>query len=340
MENSHFIREKKEKAFASLFSGKKCIFITTKNISYIRNTQEIKLIGSSASSLEIIGSDQKSYAKRLLSVYSKILFTNFRKYDIVFVGFSPQLILPVFSFKFRNNTVYEDFFISMHDTLVSDRKKVSSSSGLAKLLKKLDEITLRKAALIIADTEAHRKYFIEDLSAAPEKTSVLYLEADKKIYYPREKQEDTKFHVLYFGSILPLQGVDVVLKALSLLKENQQIEFEIIGPVNADNQVISDNIKYYSWLSQDELAAHIAESDLCLAGHFNPDIEKANRTIPGKAYIYEAMGKKMVLGDTEANHELFSQADPNIVYTERGNARQLAQVILSEYKKWHIADKL
>lgn len=36
------------------------------------------------------------------------------------------------------------------------------------------------------------------------------------------------------------------------------------------------------WLSQQELADEIAGADLCLAGHFNADIDKAKRTIPGR----------------------------------------------------------
>lgn len=48
-------------------------------------------------------------------------------------------------------------------------------------------------------------------------------------------------------------------------------------------------------------------SDLCLAGHFNADIDKAKRTIPGKAFIYEVMGKTMILGESPANREYFTE---------------------------------
>ena len=69
-------------------------------------------------------------------------------------------------------------------------------------------------------------------------------------------------------------------------------------------------------------------SDLCLAGHFNKDINKAKRTIPGKAYTYEAMNKKMILGDNEATHELYEEGDGTHYFVEMGNAEKLAEKII------------
>ena len=84
-------------------------------------------------------------------------------------------------------------------------------------------------------------------------------------------------------------------------------------------------MEYIDWLSQEELAEHIANADLCLAGHFNGEIDKAKRTIPGKAYIYEAMGKKMVLGDNEANRELEKMRTH--VMVQQGDSVALAKKI-------------
>ena len=65
---------------------------------------------------------------------------------------------------------------------------------------------------------------------------------------------------------------------------------------------------------------------MCLAGHFSADIDKAWRTIPGKAYIYEMMGKKMILGDGAANHELF-ESDEKHSFVERGSSMALANEV-------------
>ena len=108
----------------------------------------------------------------------------------------------------------------MYDTLCFDRKKFSPDSFAGKRLLNIDKKTLRQADKIICDTKAHGNYFAQELGAHPEKLQVLYLEADKSIYYPRhgEKPQEArgKFTVLYFGSVLPLQGIEVVLEAMNL----------------------------------------------------------------------------------------------------------------------------
>ena len=71
----------------------------------------------------------------------------------------------------------------------------------------------------------------------------------------------------------------------------------------------------------------ISKSSVCLAGHFNPGIDKANRTIPGKAFIYEALGKPMVLGDTVANHEVFKE-DSRHKFVPRGDVQSIVQAVI------------
>ena len=314
-------------------AGKKVLFVTTKNLDYLRNTQEIRLLQQAGASVTVIGTREKSYPVRLLKVFFRLLFTSCKQYDAVFVGFAPQLVLPFFGWKMKKPRLYIDFFISMYDTLCFDRKKFSPTSFVGKRLLSLDRNTLKKADIILCDTLAHGQYFVEDLGAQPDKLQVLYLEADKSIYYPRhsEKPQEAKgkFTVLYFGSVLPLQGIDVVLDAMNRLKNDPRFCFYFIGPIGSDQPMPQgENLHYIHWLSQEELARHIDFADLCLAGHFNGLIEKAKRTIPGKAYIYQAMGKPMILGDNPANHELYSEKENGIYFVEMGSGEKLAEKIM------------
>ena len=308
-------------------TGKKVLFISTKNLDYLRNTQEIALLQAHAAQVTVIASPDQSYPKRLLKVYLSLLKTRMKDYDLSFVGFAPQLVLP-FSRRLRKKPVIEDFFISLYDTLVQDRKKFRPGSLPARLLKKLDQKTLSLGDRVITDTRAHADYFVQFLGCDPEKTEVLYLEADTEIYrpMPAKKKAGSPFHVLYFGSILPLQGVEVVLEAVRLFRDDPSFTFEIIGPLKNGAAPEQDNLTCIPWLSQQDLAEHIAASDLCLAGHFSASIDKAKRTIPGKAYIYRAMEKPMILGDTPANHELFTE-DKQTFFTPTGDAVSLAAAI-------------
>lgn len=314
--------------------GKKVLFITTKQLDYIRNSQEITILRESADSVTVIGSNHKKYLFRLVKVFSSLLVCRMRKYDTVFIGFAPQLVLPFFYWKMKRQHIVIDFFISLYDTMVMDRKRFKSESFFARILHYFDRITIAHADEIIADTQAHGNYFIREFNADREKIHVLYLEADQKIYYPRAmekpQQLTNKYVVLYFGSILPLQGVDTIMEAITLCQSESDIHFIVIGPVPEQSRKNIKNTEFIDYLPQTRLAEEIAKADLCLAGHFNASIEKASRTIPGKAYIYEAMNKEMILGENPANHELFME-DSKHHFVPMGNPKALADKIKSLY---------
>lgn len=318
--------------------GKRVLFVTTKELDYIRNVQEIALIARHARSHKVIGSASRWYPVRLVSVWSRLLLARMSAFDTVFVGFAPQLVLPIFGAKFKKAVVVEDLFISFYDTLCCDRKKISPTGWAGRLLHRLDSAVLGSADAVVCDTRAHGRYFAEEFHVTPEKLSVLYLEADTSVYHPMEAVRPAhlqdKFIVLYFGSILPLQGIDVVLGAMEALRDCKELYFYCIGPLSGrcskGAQPISDNIQYIRWLPQAELASYIAQADLCLAGHFNASVEKAKRTIPGKAVIYQAMKKPMILGDAPAAHELFSE-DEDVLFVRMGDPRALADAIWSAY---------
>ena len=128
---------------------------------------------------------------------------------------------------------------------------------------------------------------------------------------------------------MPLQGVDVILKSAKLLEKNDEIKFYIIG--NIRNLKIDKkdypNINFISWTSDEMIAKYINSADLCLAGHFSKEIERANREISGKAFTYRVMGKKMILGRSEANQEIFEENNEDVFYVERGNPNDLAKKI-------------
>lgn len=331
MEQNNYIHQ--------ILNNKKVLFITTKNLDYLRNTQEIDIIKESTEHLDILGYKDKSYFKRLVKIYCKLMklvFTN--DYDVIFIGFAPQLVLPFLKSLKNRSYIITDFFISCYDTLVFDRKKFRDKTFISRKIFNIDKATLLQSNHIICDTKAHQQYFADTFGMDKSNSTVLYLKADTTIYFPhqveRPEKLKNKFIVLYFGSILPLQGVDIVLKSAKLLENQDDIFFYIIGPLTDEQKKEYSELKnteFIHWLSQDKLSDKIAEADLCLAGHFSNTIDKAKRTIPGKAYIYDAMKKPMILGDSPANHELYKPSN-DIYFVEMGNHTALSELILSIYR--------
>lgn len=316
--------------FIEALQGKRVLFITTKNIDYIRNVQEIKMLEQEAASLTTIYSNKKKYVGRIIEIWMQMLKVKKKDFDVIFIGFAPQLVFPFYG-KFADKPTVIDFFISVYDTLINDRKMFSQRSIVAKCSHLLDKYVIKRADYIITDTQADAAYFMKEFQGQETKFETLYLEADSSIYYKREQRKSKllqdKYVVLYFGSILPLQGVETVLEAIAMLCSRSDIYFQIIGPIpDAYRKPMQENVEYIDWLSQEELAEYIGNADLCLAGHFSKEIDKARRTVPGKAYIYEAMGKSMVLGDNTANRELFEEDDRH-VFVEMGNSRVIVEAV-------------
>lgn len=310
--------------------NQRILYIATKNSDYLRLTQELRILRENGNQVTEIVSPSKSYPKRMLYVFRKLLGVKMNNYDMSFVSFAPQLVMPFFGRKLRKKPVVTDFFISMYDTLCCDRKKFRPGSLMGRLLHRIDKKTLSMSDKAICDTNAHGEYFCQEFDFPQSKMTTLYLEADSSIYYPRETAENKNFTVLYFGSVLPLQGVSVILDAIGLLEKEQGIRFVFIGPLGKDNVRKGEQItEYIPWLTQEQLAEKIAQADLCLAGHFSDDIMKAKRTIPGKAYIYRAMNRPMILGDNKATHELYSEEQEGIYFVKMGDPRALADLILS-----------
>lgn len=322
--------------------GKKVLYVATKNSDYIRTSQEIEIVNELGKNVKIIAFSDKSYLTRILKVYAKLFTTNVEQYDVIMIGFMAQMVIPIFMWKFRGKCVITDFFISIYDTLVFDRKKIKDKSLVAKVCKWIDKLTIKKSTFILADTKTHGQYFVQELGAKADNIYVCYLKADSHIYYPRmvEKPEEyqDKYIVLYFGSILPVQGVDIVMETIRNMEAISDIHFIIIGPIGEKvEKANTDNVTYINWLPQEKLAEYIAFSDLCLAGHFSSTVNKAKRTIPGKAYIYQAMGKKMILGDSPANKELFRE-NQEILFVKMGCSKELQKKILAEVSKWREND--
>ncbi len=313
-------------------NGKRVLFITPSDADYIRNRQEINILRNSAQHLDIIApADMHGVSPtgimRILSINLKVVAANVKNYDVIFIGGIPQLIAPVIQFRFRKKVLIIDFFISLYDTLVHDRRMLSPRNPLSRVLKMLDRNALACADHVIVDTREHAAYFSRTFGVDSDKMTVVYLEADKQIYYPRNVERPVelrgKFVVFFFGAMNPLQGVEIILESARILKEHGNIVFILVGPCekigNLDLYSKLKNVRFAArWLPQTKIADYIAMSDVCLAGHFNAAVKKGARVIPGKAYSYLAMDKPVIFGDNPANRELFTVREKERALRENG----------------------
>ncbi|MEE8186005.1 MAG: hypothetical protein V3T96_06395, partial [Thermodesulfobacteriota bacterium] len=228
---------------------------------------------------------------RLLRTYISLIYRFIRSpdYDIIIVGYTGQfdIFLARILNLFKKKPVILDAFISIYDTIVMDRSLVSPGSIRATLLWWLDRTACRVADLILLDTSEHINYFVKEFGLPREKFLRLFVGGDEvankagimnkelgiRIQETKnKKQKDGTFNVLYFGTYIPLHGVEYIIKAAKRLEDEEDICFTLIGTgqlLEDTKRLASDlSCKYIEfidrWVSSTELVSYISKSDVCL----------------------------------------------------------------------------
>ncbi len=215
------------------------------------------------------------------------------------------LCLSLLPRAWRPACVMADCFISLYDTAITDRKLFSPDSWLARLLKSLESRAYRVADRVIVDTELNARYFIETFGLDSSKLMALPLSIDENHFRPAPYQPAANTcTVLFIGTFVPLQGVDVIASALMMLESRRDLRFRLIGTgqtaktvADIFNNQCPANVEWITrWMQSEELAREIREADICL-GIFDAG-PKAQRVWPLKNYAYMAVGRAMITADT------------------------------------------
>jgi glycosyltransferase involved in cell wall biosynthesis len=259
-------------------------------------------------------------------------------YDYLFVAEMNHKNMPIAYLlsKIYKKPLIFDPFISRFDSNVNDRERVQKISIGAVICFLLDKLSLKMADLILADTRQHVNYFRDTFKVPQEKIKLLYVGADDLIFdrrrYEPVSTEGRRFSVCFYGTFIPLQGVEYIIKAACLLRK-EDIQFVIIGrgqtyPV-IDEMIKNlklSNVKTVSPMPVDDLPYYIMKSDILL-GIFG-NTAKTRRVIPNKIFQSMAMAKPVVTGDTPAVREILTDSE-NVLLCKCADEDSLAKAIVA-----------
>ena len=223
----------------------------------------------------------------------------------------------------KRRPVLFDVFISLHDTAIDDRGLAPQGSLMARLSKMIDKVALRLSDRVIADCATHASFLAEISETHIDKFGVLYLGADEQVFSPAESRVETG-RILFIGTFVPLQGVEVIVRAASLLQD-RPFHFRMVGSGQTEPEMrtLADelqltNIEFVGRLPQTELAGEMGKSELCL-GVFSSS-PKANRVVPHKVYEAIACARPVVTGRTSAVSEVFTPEEVVMVPVDSPDA--------------------
>lgn len=253
-------------------------------------------------------------------------------YDVLIVGF--QGIQAVILAKLiTRKTIIFDAFASIYDSMILDRQNFKPKSFVAKYFWWLDKISMSLADVILFDTNENIDFAVKEFRIKKNKFKRIFVGASTDIFYPVEKKErDKNFKVLFYGSFLPLHGIEYIVRAAKLLEKEADVVFEIVGwgqerekIVTLFNSLGTNNVFFAGGVDRELLRGKIVEADVCLGIFGNTD--KAKRVIPNKVYECLAVGKPIITADTPAIRELFEDGD--LIFASSADHTSLAKAIMS-----------
>ena len=124
-------------------------------------------------------------AARLALAEARLLLgSRHARFDALIVGYPGHFDLPAARRIARGRPVIFNPLVSLHETLVEDRGRFAAGSVQARFLRRIDRIALRRADLVVADTEQNARHLAE-LGALPgERLAVCFVGAEERLFRP------------------------------------------------------------------------------------------------------------------------------------------------------------
>lgn len=223
---------------------------------------------------------------------------------------------------------------SPYDELVNDRKKVKPSSFTAKFFFMFEKMVCRFSDLITKESEAEINYYTKQIGVSKKKFRVLFMSADEsKLPVLPPKKPQKIFQVLYWGTFIPLHGVEVIIEAAKILSHQQDIVFKFCGEGQTKSAMedLADkyqlkNVQFLGFVDHEKLLENIKESDVCL-GLFGKS-EKANIVVTNKVYQILCSQKPLLTMNSEVIKEIGLENGKNCILVPKQNPQKLAEAIL------------
>ncbi len=263
------------------------------------------------------------------------------KPDVYVLGFRGHEIFWIIRLIAIGKPLIFDEFMSPSDALLSEGKGGFLGRLAGIVLYPFEWLCLHFSARCLTDTVLHRQFIADRFAVSESKTDVVYVGAvPSDIGNAGQRVDDDKpLSVLFYGTFLPLHGMDVLLHACKLL-EGKPIEFRIIGGTGKAlarfQSLLSDlnpgNVVHDAWVDFEDLQSTvIPNADLCLGGPFG-GTPQARRVITGKAFQFLEQSKPTVIGKVDEPVAFVDRR--NCLLVEQGSPESLAAAF-----EWALANR-
>lgn len=238
-----------------------------------------------------------------------------------------------------------DAMLSAYETQVEDRQYHLPGSKRATTCRWEDIYVGQSASLLIVDTAPHAEYLAEKFKCSQQKMEVIpvgsplvdSLSISALNIKERLRTSKHGVNVIYAGGYIPLHGVDLMIQAaIKVLATRNDVHFKFIGSGQdyAKAFAMANNtpgLTFVPPMNTDDIIHEYNNSDIVF-GIFGRS-EKAKRVIPFKAYDALALGKPLIMQNSQCSRA-YLRHEENAMLVER-NCDAIAYAIarLATYPK-------
>jgi glycosyltransferase involved in cell wall biosynthesis len=273
---------------------------------------------------------------RVVRTYIRLVYQylHIGEYDVLIVGYPGQFdvyLARVLSW-LRHRPLVWDIFMSIY-LIAVERGLANQYSFAVRLLRQIERLACRLPDLLVLDTSEYVAWFERVHGVKPERFCLVPTGADERIFHLDDpmRTDDSSFLVLYYGTFIPNHGVMTIVEAAVLLKDDQDIQFLLIGDGPVKPAVLDfvkkkglSNVTFKDWLERTDLVKQIESADVCL-GAFGTT-QQSMMTVQNKIYEAIAMAKPVITGYSQSIQNVLKHGD-QIYLCERSNPISLAESI-------------
>ena len=245
---------------------------------------------------------------------------------VLFPGQADAVVVGLLA-RLRRVPVVLDWFISLADTMVTDRRLVARRGAMARLLATVDRLAARLATVVVTDTPEGARFVVETTGVDPGKVAALPIRPDPSVFGPAPPEAaPVPGRVLFYGTFIPLHGIDTIVAAASD-PACAGLEVRILGDgqerarIEAAAAAAGAPVTFCDPVAEADLPTEIAAAELCL-GIFGTTA-KAARVVPNKVLECLAVGRPVITADAPSVAHL---ADA-VTLVPAGDAAALAKAM-------------
>jgi glycosyltransferase involved in cell wall biosynthesis len=260
-----------------------------------------------------------------------------KRYDLLYVHNMPDVLVISALFP---KTLGARVILDQHDPmpeLMTTIFNLDDRSLSVRAIRWLEKWSLARANTVITVNEACRRLF-SSRGCPVEKIGVVMNTPDEQLFpyrdahtYPASRAKDRPFVIMYHGSLVERNGLDLAVEALAIAKKNlPSAELRIFGRTTpfleqvmerSRSLGLQDSVKFLGPKRLEDLAQEIQSCDVGVIPNQRNAFTDINT--PVRIFEYLALGKPVIAPQTPGIQDYFDREA--LFFFESGNASDLAQ---------------